>query len=167
MILADNELHVLLNAGLLDNYSMQHVGPCSVDLNLGDEILIELPIVEGMEPWDLRKAPYRLAPGEFILARTSQIISMPEGYAGELALRSTAARLGLDHHLAAYIDSGFHGSITLELHNAKRYQHIELKPEMRIAQLIVHKLSSEPKRSYSKIGNYQNQVRPTPSNLNL
>lgn len=167
MILSDHDLLPLLNQGLVSPWDAQHLGPCSIDLHLGDQLLIEAMGWEDFMPYDMTIKPYILAPGEFVLAATKEVIAMRDDHCGEIALRSTAARMGLDHHLAAYVDAGFQGTITLELHNAKRYSGIELRPGMRLAQLIVHRLSSTAKRPYGTRGNYQGQMLPTPGNGNL
>lgn len=169
MILSDTDIAALLqlHPPLVEGADLNHLGPCSLDLHLGDQLLIEALGWDEMMPYDMSIKPYILAPGEFVLAATKEVINMPPTHCGELALRSTAARMGLDHHLAAYIDAGFQGTITLELHNAKRYQGIELRPGMRVCQLIVHRLSRPVARSYQEVGNYQGQTEPRPSNGNL
>lgn len=164
VILSDTDLAPLLASGLLSDYNPRYLGPCSIDLHLGDTLLVEAMGWDEMMPYDMTIKPYILAPGEFVLAATKERVTMPRDHCGELALRSTAARMGLDHHLAAYIDAGFQGTITLELHNAKRYQGIELRPGMRLCQLIVHRLSSPVTRSYITTGSYQGQTSPRASN---
>ena len=166
-ILSDRDLLPLLNQGLVTPWDEQHLGPCSLDLHLGDQLLIEAMGWEEFMPYDMTIKPYLLAPGEFVLAATKEVVTMRDDHCGEIALRSTAARMGLDHHLAAYVDAGFQGTITLELHNAKRYSGIELRPGMRLAQLIVHRLSSPVQRSYRATGNYNGQTLPRASNGNL
>ena len=94
---------------------------------------------------------------------------MPNGYALECKLKSSLARLGLDHSLAFWFDPGWNGIGTLELRNVTRYQSIPLWFGRRIVQIILHRLSSDAEHPYA--GRYQgaNRVegpKPEQSSLN-
>jgi dCTP deaminase len=59
-----------------------------------------------------------LHPGEFVLASTYEVITLPDDIAGRLEGKSSLGRLGLlTHSTAGFIDPGFSGHITLELSN--------------------------------------------------
>ena len=60
--------------------------------------------------------PFVLHPGEFVLASTLEMFTLPEDLAGRLEGKSSLGRLGLlTHSTAGFIDPGFTGCITLEL----------------------------------------------------
>ncbi len=86
---------------------------------------------------------------------------MPNGCAGELCLRSTAARMGLDHSLAGFVDPGFHGTLTVELKNNKQNGSIILHRSQRLFQLVVHRLTLPTLNPYGERGHYQGQSGPT------
>ena len=83
-----------------------------------------------------------LHPGEFVLASTYEIITLPDDIAGRLEGKSSLGRLGLlTHSTAGFIDPGFSGHITLELSNVANLP-VKLFPGMKIGQLCLIKLSS-------------------------
>lgn len=69
----------------------------------------------------------------------------------ELRLKSSAARNGLDHALAGWIDPGFDGTLTLELH---AHRPIELLAGKAYVQLVVASCLATPARSYQQTGRY-------------
>jgi len=70
---------------------------------------------------------------------------------GELRLKSSAARNGLDHALAGWIDPGFDGTLTLELHS---HRPIELLAGKAYVQLVVAAMLATPSKSYQQTGRY-------------
>ena len=107
-----------------------------------------------------------LHPGEFVLASTYEVITLPDDVAGRLEGKSSLGRLGLlTHSTAGFIDPGFSGHITLELSNVANLP-VKLYPGMKIGQLCLFRLSSPAENSYgsAKYGSrYQNQRGPTAS----
>ena len=167
-VLSDNTLHDLARDGLISPYNPAYVSPCSIDLTLGSEIQIEC-LDDKMGPWlsmDITD-PYRLKPKQFILAHTAETITIPDGYSGQILLRSSAARAGFNHALAGWIDPGFHGQITLELTNQLQLHDLEIHAGQRLLQLIIFSLDTPTTRPYGMVGNYQNQTGATISNLNF
>ena len=57
--------------------------------------------------------------------------------------------------MAAYIDPGFTGRVTLELVNVNRFHRLPLEHGMRIGQLRFSRLDEIPMRNYSQTGRYQ------------
>ena len=96
-----------------------------------------------------------LQPHEFVLAETMEEFKLPDCVAGQLALKSSRAREGIEHLLAGYIDPGYEGRLTLELQNARCMHPVPLWPGMRIAQIVFHKMSMLPGKSYALTGRYQ------------
>ena len=107
-----------------------------------------------------------LHPGEFVLASTYEVITLPDDIAGRLEGKSSLGRLGLlTHSTAGFIDPGFSGHITLELSNVANLP-VKLFPGMKIGQLCLIKLSSPADHPYGseKYGSrYQGQRGPTAS----
>jgi dCTP deaminase len=70
-------------------------------------------------------------------------------------LKSSRAREGLEHLMAGYCDPGWHGSVlTLELHNSRQLWPQLLWPGMKIGQMVFHRMSDLPLRSYAQTGRY-------------
>lgn len=107
-----------------------------------------------------------LHPGEFVLASTYEIITLPDDIAGRLEGKSSLGRLGLlTHSTAGFIDPGFSGHITLELSNVANLP-VKLYPGMKIGQLCLIKLSSPAEHPYGSaqyLNRYQGQRGPTQS----
>ena len=100
MTLADSQLHTMCeHLSMVHPYVPENVGPASIDLTLHSQIAIQA--IETGPLWERRDliddGPYMLAPGEFILASTAEVVTMPRHLCGQLMLRSSAARMGLEH----------------------------------------------------------------------
>lgn len=110
--------------------------------------------------------PFILHPGEFVLASTYEVISLPADVAARLEGKSSLGRLGLvTHSTAGFIDPGFEGHVTLELSNVATLP-IKLWPGMKVGQFCFFALSSPAEHPYGsgRYGNrYQHQRGPTAS----
>ena len=110
--------------------------------------------------------PFILHPGEFVLASTYEIFSLPDDVAARLEGKSSLGRLGLlTHSTAGWIDPGFTGHVTLELSNVANLP-IKLWPGMKIGQMCLFRLSSPAEHPYGSAeygSRYQGQRGPTPS----
>ena len=110
--------------------------------------------------------PFVLHPGEFVLASTFEVITLPDDVAARLEGKSSLGRLGLlTHSTAGFIDPGFSGHVTLELSNVATLP-ITLWPGMKIGQLCFFRLSSPAEHPYGSDGygsRYQGQRGPTAS----
>ena len=111
-----------------------------------------------------------LHPGEFVLASTLELFTLPADLAGRLEGKSSLGRLGLlTHSTAGFIDPGFSGHITLELSNVANLP-ITLWPGMKVGQLALFRMSSPAQTPYGSgsLGSkYQGQRGPTPSRAYL
>ena len=87
---------------------------------------------------------------------------MPRDRVGFLMLRSTAARMGLEHSFSGLVDPSFEGQLTLELKNDLRTHSILITPGMRLVQLYVESVEGAVQHSYDRVGFYQGQAGPTP-----
>jgi dCTP deaminase len=110
--------------------------------------------------------PFILHPGEFVLASTYEVVTLPDDVAARLEGKSSLGRLGLlTHSTAGFIDAGFSGHVTLELSNVATLP-IKLWPGMKIGQLCFFRLSSPAEAPYGSGASgsrYQGQRGPTPS----
>lgn len=178
----DELLKDVLATGVLTPVPLENVNQTSIDVTLGRVLQSEdtplsrfgvdlgkreaLAMIEhfmdGPQGW-------LLEPGQFILAHTAEMFDMPLDLSAEFRLKSSAARMGLSHALAVWIDPGFHGStLTLELHNISRYHTIRLRAGDKIGQIIFHRHAPVPaKESYGVRGAYNNDKSASPTKPEL
>jgi dCTP deaminase len=104
-----------------------------------------------------------LMPGEFYIMVTREIVSVPNGIVGIVCGRSSIARLGIQIEQAGFIDSGFSGTITLEVQNQTDVP-IKVYEGMRVAQVyfLWGELSTSPYGS-TQFSKYNGQMDPTVS----
>jgi len=159
MILPDVEILSLVRRDLVTPFDPDLVNPASLDVRLGENLLVEIPTSPELVPYSIaghsKEKPFMLQPHEFVLAHTVEEFKLPDCIAGQLALKSSRAREGIEHLLAGYIDPGYCGRLTLELQNARSMHPVALWPGMRIAQIVFHRMSMLPAKDYSHTGRYQ------------
>ena len=180
MLLSDRDIRSEIDAGRIkiDPYDPGLVQPSSVDVRLDRffrvfenhkyphiDPAVEQPGLTRLVEVDPDEV-FILHPGEFVLASTYEIFSLPDDLASRLEGKSSLGRLGLlTHSTAGFIDPGFSGHVTLELSNMATLP-IKLYPGMRIGQLCMFKLSSPAEYPYGSSvygSRYQGQRGPTPS----
>ena len=180
MLLSDGDIKKELDSGRVkvEPFDGAMLQPSSVDVRLDRFFRVfenhKYSVIDpAAEQPDLTKAvelkgdeEFILHPGEFVLASTYEVITLPDDVAGRLEGKSSLGRLGLlTHSTAGFIDPGFSGHITLELSNVANLP-VKLYPGMKIGQLCLFKLSSPAENPYgsAKYGSrYQNQRGPTAS----
>jgi dCTP deaminase len=159
MPLADFQITNLALAGMVEPFEPELVNPASLDVRLGDSILIESVVGDVMVPYPLTNhsptSPYLLSPGQFVLAHTAARLAIPPSLSAQFALKSSRAREGLQHLLAGWIDPGFEGVLTLELKNVRQLRPVPIWPGLLIGQLVFHPMDADPRRSYAETGRYQ------------
>lgn len=159
MILPDVEILSLVRRDLVTPFDPELVNPASLDVRLGENLLVEQEEVSSLLPFSIagatKEKPFLLYPQQFVLAETVEEFRLPDCIAGQLALKSSRAREGIEHLLAGYIDPGYCGRLTLELQNARALHPVALWPGMRIAQIVFHRMSMLPAKDYSQTGRYQ------------
>src|SRR5258708_39494705 len=129
------------------------VNSASIDIRFGRDIIQEI----GPDQFIEVKIPDEgiwLEPGEFILINTYERISVPNGYAVSMYLKSSTARKGINHLLAFWADPGWDGYLTMEIKNELRYTKRLIKPGMKVGQIVVEKLNGLSAKPYA--GKYQN-----------
>ena len=180
MLLSDRDIAAEIKAGRVqvEPFDPKMIQPSSVDVRLDRFFRVfenhKYEVIDpSIEQPDLTRevavSPddfFILHPGEFVLASTYEVITLPEDIAGRLEGKSSLGRLGLlTHSTAGFIDPGFSGHITLELSNVANLP-VKLYPGMKIGQLCLIKLSSaaeHPDGSAVYGSRYQGQRGPTPS----
>ena len=180
MLLSDRDLHKEIAAGRVrvEPFDPGMIQPSSVDVRLDRFFrvfenhkysVIDPSIEQGELTREVEVEPnefFILHPGEFVLASTYEVITLPDDIAGRLEGKSSLGRLGLlTHSTAGFIDPGFSGHITLELSNVANLP-VKLFPGMKIGQLCLIKLSSPAEHPYGSAlygSRYQGQRGPTPS----
>jgi len=180
MLLSDRDIRAEITAGrvAVEPFAESMVQPSSVDVRLdrffrvfeNHKYSVIDPSIEQSElTREVVVEPnehFILHPGEFVLASTYEIITLPDDIAGRLEGKSSLGRLGLlTHSTAGFIDPGFSGHITLELSNVANLP-VKLFPGMKIGQLCLIKLSSPAEHPYGSAvyaSRYQGQRGPTAS----
>lgn len=168
-ILCDTEIQALITErNMVENYDPALINPASLDLRLGDTIMVESAEDLNMRPLSIAGStadnPYWLKPGQFILAQTIEVFNMPEDIAGLFFLKSSRAREGYENLHAGYADPGWHGSVlTLELKNSRQLLPLPLWPGLKIGQMVWWRMSKEPGTSYAVTGHYNQDLTTTAS----
>ena len=175
MILSDEELLHELRTGelVLTPFHEEDLQPASIDMHLADGLQIPDPAETALDPLHLPAhytrqvhGRYYLRPGEFVLGSTVEQVTLSSRLAARFEGKSSLGRLGLAVHITAgFIDPGFSGNITLELHNVAPYN-IILTPGMPIGQLCVVAVRGKVLRPYGaeELGSrYQGQMGATAS----
>jgi len=140
--------------GLVEPFDPDLINPASIDVTLGPEILVENDHGD-FTPISIENNEFYMPPGAFVLAATAEYIRVPNNLEAVFQLKSSRGREGYEHALAGYIDPGFHGRVTLELSNIRRFKELPLRVGMRIGQLRFAKVDAIPMRPYSLTGRYQ------------
>ena len=180
MLLSDRDIKAEISAGRVkvEPFDGAMIQPSSVDVRLDRFFRVfenhKYSVIDpSIEQSDLTREvaveaneEFILHPGEFVLASTYEIITLPDDIAGRLEGKSSLGRLGLlTHSTAGFIDPGFSGHITLELSNVANLP-VKLFPGMKIGQLCLIKLSSPAENPYGSAlygSRYQGQRGPTAS----
>jgi deoxycytidine triphosphate deaminase len=167
------------------------IGPASIDLHLGNSLLMwphwvkrdprrdqskRWIEVSTQRVWEddelllfgepgnpLNFSAWVLHPGRRYLAATRERIKIRPDVAGEITARSTWGRDGLAVICgpAGWIDPGYEGHPTLELSVVG--SELVLWPGASVAQLILHRLETPCDQEYA--GRYQCDSQPTPARM--
>ncbi|MEY9870983.1 dCTP deaminase [Streptacidiphilus sp. MAP12-33] len=180
MLLSDKDIRNEIESGRvgIDPFDPEMIQPSSIDVRLDRFFRVfenhKYPHIDpAVEQPDLTRLvepdgddPFILHPGEFALASTYEVVTLPTDIASRLEGKSSLGRLGLlTHSTAGFIDPGFSGHVTLELSNVATLP-IKLYPGMKIGQLCMFRLTSPAEFPYGseRYGSrYLGQRGPTPS----
>lgn len=152
--IVDHQIRALCRQiGLVEPFDPDLINPASIDVTLGPEILVENDN-GSFTSISIKNNDFYMPPGAFVLAATAEYIRVPNNLEAVFQLKSSRGREGYEHALAGYIDPGFHGRVTLELSNVRRFKELPLRAGMRIGQLRFAKVDEIPMRSYALTGRY-------------
>lgn len=182
-MLSDVDIKNYMDEGGLDIQprSENMIQPASIDLRLSDSFrtfndstytFIDPKLDQKGLTWEqpVGEDGLFIKPGEFLLASTNEVVTLPTTLSAKFEGKSSLGRIGLMCHVTAgFIDPGFVGQITLELHNVSPLP-IKLRPGMKIGQLCLYKLdtpSSAPYGSEKYASRYQGQMGATASRSHL
>lgn len=164
-ILVDSQIAELLDTVVL-NSNPSHVNPASLDICIGNNIIVS---GEGTEGYYYHRKniseysntnPYIIFSGERVLSNSFEYFKFPIDLAGEFKLKSSVARKFFQHMKAGWIDPGWHGSLTMEFINFG-FDDFPIYPGKRIGQIIFYKLDPAPLEPYQ--GKYNGQINAQPS----
>jgi dCTP deaminase len=180
VLLSDRDIRKEIDSGrvVIDPYDEAMVQPSSVDVRIDRFFRLfdnhKYSVIDpSAEQPDLTRLvevatdeAFVLHPGEFVLAASYEVVTLPDDVAARLEGKSSLGRLGLlTHSTAGFIDPGFSGHVTLELSNVATLP-IKIWGGMKIGQLCFFKLSSAAEHAYGseRYGSrYQGQRGPTAS----
>lgn len=167
----------MIESGTLQNARPEAINATSIDIHLGEFILVEeipastrdtgmarvVSLVQkdqlSMTKINLKElGSFILRPGQFILAQSQEIFNLPNNLSAEYKLKSSMARIGLEHLNAGWADAGWTGSVlTLEFRNLTTFHEIELKYGDRCGQMVFFRHEPvEHDDSYAAKGRYNN-----------
>ena len=164
MILTKTEIlkEIKNNRLKITPFEETNIGPASIDLTLSDEFRIfpKLKTILLSEATDAeklsketKKEKITLKPGDFILAKTQEKITLPENICGLLSGRSRFARMGLLIDVTAFfISPGVSNRQVFEIKNIS-HNAITLSKGLKIAQLVL--VRTEGKAKYN--GKFKDQ----------
>mgnify|MGYP000629679050 FL=1 len=147
----------------------KNVNSSSIELHMGDFVLQELPPIShsvldfrAREKLEVRRVAldkedgFVLAPGQFILAESHEMFFLPNHLSCEYKMKSSMARIGLEHLNSGWCGAGWNGSVlTLELKNLTSHHSIRLRPGDAIGQMVFYRHAPVPsERSYAARGRY-------------
>ena len=171
MLLSYVELCQLVERGVITLDDYDQINSASIDLTLGGEILVEedssriislknrdaLP----MRRLNIENGYYDMEPGEAILAQTQEKFFLPYDTSALYVLKSSMARIFLNHCNAGFADAGWSNSVlTLELINQTRFHRIRIDHKVRIGQMLFFRHVDVPhEKSYKARGRYNNDNR--------
>jgi len=180
MVLSDRTIKEELAAGRLriEPLDAADIQPASIDVHLDRAFRVfkvsSRPYIDIRESMDDLTdevvidgdRPFFIHPGEFVLASTLEVVTLPDDILAQVEGKSSLGRIGLlIHATAGFVDPGWTGKLTLELSNVAKMP-IALYYAMKIGQLSFMRMSTPVDRPYGSPGlgsKYQGQMTPTPS----
>jgi dCTP deaminase len=179
-VLSDGTIRRFVREGriVIEPWDAAMVQPASIDLRLGTSFrvfhnhriqAIDLAAPPGGLTEHVEVAdddPFVIHPGEFVLGRTAEHVTIPNDIVARIEGKSSLGRLGLIvHATAGFVDPGFRGTLTLEITNFNSVP-IVLRPGLPIAQLSLMTLDRPAERPYGHpdLGShYHGQIEATES----
>jgi dCTP deaminase len=156
MILSDSEIVLNVNLGkiVIKPFNTKYLNPNTVDLTLNKKCkryigdILDCKSDNPTEEFDIPEEGYILQPNELYLYSCNEIIGVKQNICATVMGKSSLGRLGLDIHVCAgFIDTGFEGSLVLEMRVIKP---LKIYPNMKICQIKFEYVEGEIMESYDK-----------------
>jgi dCTP deaminase len=167
--LPDHQIrHYAETANMIEPFRISQLNPASYDVRLGPTLKTEAKNAYGSRwfLYHLQHGPYIMAPGEFLLGVVEEIINVPADMECNFMLKSSLARDGMNHSLAAFADPGYNGRMTIELKNLSPIFSLKLEVGMLIGQVRFSRLESPCETPYGVNGHYQGDMTVKSAKLN-
>lgn len=164
MIIPDFMIELWATSGGVEPFNKGHINPASLDLTWSGKAKLAAPDPVKEGDWiDLEERDdIILRPGRFYLLDTTEYLKVPKDWSGNLMLKSSIARLGVEHSHAGFFDPGFEGTATLEIHVISPWS-VRLIRGQRIVQIAFSLMYAKPVADYQVRGRYNGQRGPTPA----
>ncbi|ACL16636.1 dCTP deaminase [Methanosphaerula palustris] len=174
MILVDWQIMDRISRGQIkvEPFEPGLIQPNSLDIRLGDHFVWYVPGDRVIDPYDKESVTAEveemnaneviLYPGQFMLAETKEVLSLPDNVVASIEGKSSIARLGIElHQTGGWIDAGFIGSITLEMCNVNQ-RPVKMYAGMPIGQLVFYTTErAEQPYNLKQDAKYQGQRQAT------
>lgn len=156
MILSDRSILQELDKGniIIDPFNPAHVNPNSVDLTLAPQFKVySRGTLDPRQPnptleFTIPEQGFVLEPGEVYLYACNERIGVKNNIRAKVEGKSSLGRLGLFIHVTAgFIDTGFEGSLVLELVATRS---IRIYPNMKICQVEFARVEGEILETYDQ-----------------
>lgn len=149
MILTDKDIKAYTQQGMLitENFDPDNVGSISYDLTI-DKILVHDEEDSFNEDSIVHKDSYYLGPGEYVIIKTRELLSIPTNIIGRIADKNSLIRLGLNISGPHY-QPGHTTYAYLRVHNISCAK-IKISKGQKIAQIIFEELKGIPDIPYNK-----------------
>lgn len=169
MVMSHGEIKQLIGEGVVLNTLPEAINATSLDIHLGDRILrekrpdafhrvVDYSLREPVNYEDvaITSEGWIMEPGDFILAASVEVFNLPLNISAEYKLKSSMARIGLEHMNAGWCDAGWNGSVlTLELKNMCNHHAVRIRPGDAIGQMVFYRHEAVPNHvSYASRGRY-------------
>jgi dCTP deaminase len=156
MILSDKTILQEMQEGniIIDPFNQDHLNPNSVDLTLNPHFKVYEPgVLDVRKPnkvWEfvVPEEGFILKPKQVYLYACNERIGVKKNIRAKVEGKSSLGRLGLFIHVTAgFIDTGFEGSLVLELVATRE---IRIYPNMKICQVEFARVEGEILETYDK-----------------
>ena len=156
-----NDKQIKENHGFVYPYNLLNVQPCSIDVRLGETMLVpdkgtRIMVGQQVPHYSETKISTRdymaLYPGDMVLGHTMESVTLPNNIMARFMGKSSLGRLGLLADVSmGHIAPGWNGVITLELANVGKLI-LDLAPGIFIGQLVFYYLDAAAENPYGAKG---------------
>lgn len=145
---------------VISPFTRKNLGPNSYDMTLAKTCKVYRGETGGavrhldtrkpnpVEEFDIPEEGFTLQPGELYLYACNETIGVKKDICATVMGKSSLGRLGLDIHVCAgFIDTGFEGSLVLEM---RTIYPLRIYPGMKICQIKFERVEGQVHESYDQ-----------------